>query len=136
MVDIKEIAKELTRKEFLNLLNSGMQLEYKNELIDCPLNLGLKNDMKLCSKSNDILKCNECWARSVRYVQFKGESVPNKAFETIIELLNESLSLFNIRGYKLYDEDNQDYFIARYYYDKEDDCIKFATDKESEEDDI
>lgn len=52
------------------------------------------------------------------------------AFNTILELINENLSVLSRNGYKIYDADNPDYFIQRVYYCKDDDRIKFTTEED------
>lgn len=51
----------------------------------------------------------------------------NKAFETIIELLNGLIAILNAKGLNLYDAENPDFFISKIRHDSEDDCLKFDT---------
>lgn len=53
-----------------------------------------------------------------------------KAFRLIIQLINQQISLLNSNGYKIYDADNQEFFISRIRYDKEEDKIKFDTEED------
>lgn len=54
----------------------------------------------------------------------------NKAFETIVELINSQLSVLDQKGYKIFDAENPEYFISKVRYDKEDDAIKFDTEEQ------
>lgn len=54
----------------------------------------------------------------------------NKEFEIILEMLNQNLSVLSRNGYKTFDEDNEGYFLQRFYYDEADDCIKFSTEEQ------
>lgn len=49
----------------------------------------------------------------------------NRAFEVIIELLNNLISILNTKGLNLYDAENPDFFISKIRYDSEDDSVKF-----------
>lgn len=51
----------------------------------------------------------------------------DKAFETIIELINNQLSVLGQNGYKIFDSENPEFFIEKIRYDREDDTIKFDT---------
>lgn len=51
----------------------------------------------------------------------------DKAFETIIDLINNGLSVLGQNGYKIFDAENPDFFISKIRYDSEDDTIKFDT---------
>jgi len=54
----------------------------------------------------------------------------NKAFETIIELLNSLIAILNDKGLNLYDAENPDFFISKVRYDSEDNTIKFDTEEQ------
>lgn len=54
----------------------------------------------------------------------------NKAFETIVKLINSQLSVLSQNGYKIFDAENPEFFIQRVRYDKEDDMIKFDTEEQ------
>ncbi|MCD2345777.1 MULTISPECIES: hypothetical protein [Clostridium] len=54
----------------------------------------------------------------------------NKAFETIIDLINNQLSVLGQNGYKIFDAENPEFFIQRVRYDSEDDTIKFDTEEQ------
>lgn len=54
----------------------------------------------------------------------------NKAFETIIDLINNQLSVLAKNGYKIFDAENEGYFISKVRYDNADDTIKFDTEEQ------
>ena len=65
MKDIKEIAREYTREEFLN------EAAKCGSLFLCPRYSGL--NQKCLSIVYDEKKCRECWKEAVKDITFKGE---------------------------------------------------------------
>jgi len=61
---IDELAKEMTKNEFLKYTNN-------NEL--CPSNFGLR-DATGCNEGENLDICNNCWNEVLRDVHFKDES--------------------------------------------------------------
>jgi hypothetical protein len=55
----------------------------------------------------------------------------NRAFDTIINLINEELKVLNNAGYKIYDGTNPVWYVAGYHYNQKED--KILVDFEEEE---
>lgn len=56
----------------------------------------------------------------------------NKCFETLLEGINNQLSILAKNGYKIYDAENPDYFISEIEYCKEDDQLEFKCMEDTE----
>ena len=62
---------QITRDEFIK----------KHFSKGCPINIGLKNDLKSC-----VTACGKCWSEAIKDIKFKDDLEPNKDLE-----LNEGL---------------------------------------------
>lgn len=85
-MDIKEIAKGMTRNEFLNSIDKNGRLKYEDKAINCPGNLKLKELGEKCN----IRKCQECWEQAIKDIKFKGEDkVKELTFKEVIANIKE-----------------------------------------------
>lgn len=50
-----------------------------------------------------------------------------KAFKVLLKILVAIINILNEEGFKLYDSDNQDWYINNIRYSKEDDRLYFDT---------
>lgn len=101
-MNINEIAKEMTREEFLSYIDEEGWLvlpkKFNINPIDCPYKLKLK-DFGNTDIQCDISKCKRCWAESIKNIKFKDDlekenniNMESKIFkETIKEVVNSRL---------------------------------------------
>lgn len=88
-MDINEIAKKMTREEFLNCIDEDGSLIYNHKNIECPSYIkGLKD----CAETNSLrVQCYSCWAEAIKDIKFKDdlekENIQNKEY-TIQEVFN------------------------------------------------
>lgn len=78
-MDIKEIAKKMTREEFIKCLKNG-HCEIDGEVYGCPGSIGLNIlHCYLCHHST----CKECWKQAIKDIKFKEENTekPSKKLE-------------------------------------------------------
>ncbi|NEZ84560.1 hypothetical protein EXN54_20285 [Clostridium botulinum] len=66
-IDIKEIAKEMTKSEFLN----SDYIKNKSEFRYCPGVYNLENCINI--KCDPQINCKECWENAIKDIKFKGE---------------------------------------------------------------
>lgn len=71
MIDIKEVAKTMTREEFLTQA-CQIDLGILDQNSDCPHSYKLKS-FKRTSQclGNDLTRCRECWEEATNNIQFK-----------------------------------------------------------------
>lgn len=53
--------------------------------------------------------------------------MPNKAFKSLIEIINTSIYILNENGFEIYDDENPEFYIAKIEYIPEDDQLVFRT---------
>ncbi|EPY2296344.1 hypothetical protein ACXATC_004037 [Clostridium sporogenes] len=63
-MDIKEIAKKMTREEFLKNCGKSLFTDYE---ISCPSDVDIYKDCNSCSN------CKECWKDAIKNIKFKGD---------------------------------------------------------------
>ena len=120
--DIKEVARTMTREEFLGL-DSQQRIDLLNGY-DCPTDYGLKSYYEVSfNNCTPTANCTRCWKLAVEDIKFKGETISDKTDTntyTIHNLLNDFPSetkflsndhLFRIQLGELqtYDNDTQEW---------------------------
>lgn len=60
--------------------------------------------------------------------------MPDKAFQSIVEGLQSQLAILNKNGFKVYDNENPEYYISNIGYNRNEDkiFIDFEEDKDNE----
>ncbi|KGN00337.1 hypothetical protein IRP63_05250 [Clostridium botulinum] len=48
----------------------------------------------------------------------------NKALTVLIDSINAQLAVLNANDFKIYDEENSEYYLSEVYYNSEDDELK------------
>lgn len=54
----------------------------------------------------------------------------NKAFESLIEIVNAQLQILKNNGYAIYDKDNPEYFINAVKYNPKNDQVEYETEED------
>lgn len=73
MIDIKEIAKIMTKEEFLTQA-CQINLGILNQKHDCPHLYKLKSSKRTGEcLGHDLFRCRECWEKAVKDIKFKGD---------------------------------------------------------------
>ena len=54
----------------------------------------------------------------------------NKTFNVLLENINSQLTILSTNGYKIYDEENPEFYIKEVYYNEEDDQIYFGCEED------
>ena len=89
--DIKEVARTMTREEFLGL-DSQQRIDLLNGY-DCPTDYGLKSYYEVSfNNCTPTANCTRCWKLAVEDIKFKGETISDKTDTntyTIHNLLND-----------------------------------------------
>ncbi|MBN3352128.1 hypothetical protein CF086_17670 [Clostridium botulinum] len=106
-MNIKEIAREMTREEFIERIefSSGNFKYGDNKWFNCPKDIGGLKDPDRCWGV-----CEECWKDAIKDIKFKGEnSMENKidhnrdyTIEEIIEMSEDNIYLSDGVKYKIF----------------------------------
>lgn len=104
-MDINEMAKTMTREEFMNKFTENKYILVINKKrYCCPDEIGLKilGDGNKCWTNDSNNRCKECWENAIKNIKFKGEDKMSIYNEDMLEKVlegrnNKILVHFNSR---------------------------------------